>query len=113
MSLVEDVTSEALTITRQFVADAQKRIGQNGQNLENMTLEERIFLSGIVAKMMRAATGMVKEARALMHDAREAAQQMSFEDKRKLIVDFIAIMPPEQQQALRAELGWTSSHGSA
>ncbi len=106
MSLVENVTKEALELTRLFTDDIKAMMGSNGSNLEDMTIEQKQLLSGLLVKLMRAATGMVKEARALAKDAKTAAEQMTYEDQRNLIARFIEMMPPEEKSQLRTGLGW-------
>lgn len=106
MSLVENVTKEALELTRLFTDDIKAMMGPTGENLPNMSVEQKQILSGLLVKLMRAATGMVKEARALAKDAKTAAEQMTYEDQRNLISKFIEMMPNEEREQLRAGLGW-------
>lgn len=103
---LEDVTNDALRLTQMFVKDLQTIMGVNGELLPDISLREKQALSGLLAKLMRAATGMVKEARALAKDAKEAAKKLSYEEKRDMILEFIRMMPVEHQVALRNELGW-------
>jgi hypothetical protein len=107
---LEEVTAEALDLTQQFIADVKAMIdppeGSDRPALAEMTLTQKQIVSGLLAKLMRAATGMIKEARALSKDAKEVAKHMTYDDQRSLIVDFIQIMPEHHKQQLREQLGW-------
>lgn len=101
---VESVADEALEVTMSFIDNLQKSI--KDKPLARMNIIEKQELSGILAKLMRAATGMIKEKRALEKDAREAAEEMSYADQRKFCVEFIKSLPPEERTELKRELGW-------
>lgn len=106
MPLVDDVANEALRLTQLMIQDIESMMGPNGASMAEMSTRDKQTISGLLTKLMRAATGMIKEHRSLQKDAKKAAEDLSYDDKRALVREFIKIMPPEHQAELRAELGW-------
>lgn len=106
MSLVDDVAHEALRLTQLMIKDIEVMMGVDGATMADMSTRDKQTVSGLLTKLMRAATGMIKEHRSLQKDAKKAAEDLSYDDKRTLVREFILIMPPEHQQELRKELGW-------
>lgn len=103
---VEKTADQALVLTNIFIRDLEEMIGSNGENLQGMTLLEKQNVSGLLAKLMRAATGMIKESRALKQDAKKAAEGMSLEEKMELVINFIGNMPTAEREEIREKLGW-------
>lgn len=111
MHTLERVSNDALQLTQQWIDQIRSMMDQGGEpgssaGVAEMSMHDKAIVSGLLAKLMRAATGMIKEVRALQKDAREAADGMSLEDKRKFMVSFIAMLAPEEREKIRNELGW-------
>lgn len=111
--VVEQVSGDALELTQQWIGQIRSLMDGGptnppggGVGMQGMNIQEQAIVTGLLAKLMRAATGMIKEVRALQKDARDAAEGMSYEDKRKFLVNFIVMLPPEQRDEIRAQLGW-------
>lgn len=98
------VAQESLGLTQSFLSDIKASIAKKALNKQSV--REKQLLSGLLTKLMRAAAALIKEARALEKDNIDAARKLTYEQKRKLVVEFIQMMPPEHQRALRVELNW-------
>lgn len=101
---LNDVSDLSLEISHEFLTELRRRLDEDG--IEQMKPRQLQDYSGLLTKIMRAQTGMLKESRALIKDAKDAANKLSYEEKRKLIVEFIQMMPEEHQRELKGELGW-------
>lgn len=103
---LDQITDNALRLTQLFMTNIEEMMGTKGDKISKMSMNEKQLVTGLLSKLMRAATGLVKEARALQKDAQTAARKLSHEQRREMIKEFISMMPIEHRNALRTELGW-------
>lgn len=96
------VAKRTLLLTEEILRDVKTQM----PGYAAMSIKGKQELSGIVAKMMRAATPMLKEARQLIREQRDAITAMELDEQRALVVEIIKLMPAEHQKLLRAEVGW-------
>lgn len=99
---VERVTSEALQLTELLLEDLRKEIRTIGA----ASIKEKQEISGMLTKLMRAAAGMVKEARALVDDTERFIDSMEYDEQCELIEGIIDQLPPEYKAGLRKSLQW-------
>lgn len=99
-SQASELAEASLAIARLQLEELQRRMAK----MATMKVPQLQQLTGMTAKVMRAAAPLMKEMRQLIKDARDWASALSYEDKRRVMVDFFALMPPEHQRALVQEL---------
>lgn len=95
-----ELAEASLAIARLQLDELKRRM----EGMPKMRTPQLQQLTGMTAKVMRAAAPLMKEMRQLVKDARDWAAALGYDDKRRVMVDFFRLMPPEHQRALVQEL---------
>lgn len=109
--LIERVSNDALELTQKWIEQIRSMMDQGGEpgsgaGMSRMDPMQQSIVTGLLAKLMRAATGMIKEVRSLQKDAKDAAEGMSAQQKLDFVIRYLSMLPPEQREEVRAQLGW-------
>jgi hypothetical protein len=103
---LEEITGDSLHLSSLFLSAIKAKMGDAGEKLEDMSVRDLQIISGLLTKVQRAQATLVKEQRALVKDAVAASKGLSYDQKKDLIVSFVAMMPVEHSKQLRERLGW-------
>lgn len=90
----------AVELHERLLGECKRRM----RDLAELDITKLQQVSGVVTKVSRSLPPLVHQTRQLIRDLRKAAETLTLDEKRALVVGFARDLPQEQRAALMTEL---------
>src|SRR5262245_43895068 len=94
-----ETTARTLRMSRAVRAPGGDMAGENGQQLDSYGVGELAEYSELLAKVMRAQTGLLKEWRAQQKDQKRVVHNLPREQRLEVVVQWISKLPIDELEA--------------